>query len=333
MATITAPKEGIYMVDKQLSSVWLSNFNYEHQRPMRSAHMRGLARMMEEGKFRQKTQIAFVEFAGRHHLTNGQHTLSAIVASGRSQMLDVVVSRAATAEELADDYARHDTHLTRRFADSLVAHECDKALGVNRTQLGWMVAAIQYYAYITGVRSTDSTTQLTHDEKLSLLREYGDLAKSAIDLFEGFQNNTWMTRKSTIAPAMFVYQHQPEMASKFWRTFARDDGLRIGDPRKTLRDWLRDSVTQGASGSRLGLKSFELTKGIAACWNAWVDDRTLRFVRIDRDAQTVSFLRCGAVRVKGAGPFPAPADDAAEPRPSARTIRAAARFVAAQLTD
>jgi hypothetical protein len=278
--------------------------------------------MMADGMFRQKTQVAFVELESHYFLTNGQHTLSAIVLSGCPQVLDVVVSSVRSREELADDYARHDTHLTRRFADSLVAHECDVELGVNRTQLSWIVAAIQYFAYITKLHSTDSTTQLTHDEKLALLRKHGKLAKDALYLFDGYSQSSWITRKSTLAPTMFTYINAPDLATEFWTTFAADDGLRATDPRKTLREWLRDSVTQGARRSvGGGAHNHELVKGIAACWNAWCEDRTLRFVRVDRDPTTATFVRCGQVRVKGSGPFPKLPDGDEQDAPSATKKR------------
>src|SRR4249920_224336 len=130
------PKEAMSkLVTPELASIWRMQHHYSGQREFRQVHRDSLARMMRAGMFRQKTQISFMQVGDMYYLTNGQHTLSAIETSGCPQILSVVVTRGNSMEDVADDFSRHDTHLTRRFGDSLAAHGVHEEFGIPITQL------------------------------------------------------------------------------------------------------------------------------------------------------------------------------------------------------
>jgi hypothetical protein len=295
------PHEGNYTVTPAMARIWLSQHNYRHQRRIRAYHVDSLSRMMEQGRFRKKTQINFMRLGSEYILTNGQHTLSAIEKSGKPQLLSVIVNKAECDDEVADDYARHDTHLTRQHADSLIAHEVDKHFGVTPTQLNKMSAAAIYYAKMIGELTVKSSTQITHDEKHDLVMSYGDLALKTLRLIE--ENTTeavpWAYRKTTMAAIMFCLDKQPDIAVEFWSFVVSDDGLAVGDPRKTLRRTLSETMTPGgrSEAKNVGktMAAHEFIKSCAACWNAFLDRRELRLVRVDFKAATTTFKRCGEV--------------------------------------
>lgn len=298
--SIGLPKEGIYMVTPEMARVWLAKYNYQHQRKIRPYHVSSLARMMEQGRFRTKTQVNFMRLGERFFITNGQHTFSAIEQSGTPQLLSVIVSEASSEEEIADDYSRHDTHLTRQHGDSLIAHEMDQFFGVTPTQLNKMAAASIYFAKIVGRIAAGSATQITHDEKLDLLREYGPLALRAVRLIEENTTETvrWAYRKTTMGAMMFCLDKQPEIAEQFWSFVISDDGLTVGDPRKTLRRYLSDVGTTGGASTKQNARyaaAHEFVKASAQCWNAFIEHRDLRRIRVDFKATTATFKRCGKV--------------------------------------
>lgn len=298
------PSEGFRVVTPSDASYWLENCNYEHQRPLRTWHASNLAKEMLAGRFEEKTQITFCRIGDEYMLTNGQHTLTAIKNSGVSILLSVVIHSVNTMEEVADNYAMKDTHLTRKFADSLVAHEEHLRLGITITEMSWVAAACAYYAFMTREIVSKGATALTHSEKLLITRKHGELAVSALRVISnpaagnksGFSN-----RKTTLAPMMFVYNTYPEMCREFYGEMFLDDGLRIGDPRKTLLEFFRESVTTGgaftASRAKRSLADHHFVKAQASAYNAFVDRRTLKLIKVDHGSHEAEFKGIGKVRV------------------------------------
>jgi len=303
---VQAPVEAIsYIVTPELATAWLASYHYAGQRQFKDWHRNNLARMMREGCFRPKTQIAFVRVRDRFYLTNGQHTLSAIVTSGLSQELSIVINVGADLNDVADDFSRHDTHLTRRFGDSLVAHGVHESLGVPITALHAITAACSFYALITGETNTKAAN-LTHDDKLAIVNRHGELGVEAWNLFEGRQNKTYLTRKTTLASAMVCLSGH-DSAREFWIPLAMDDGLRQGDPRKTLLDWLRSRTTPGGSYGKIAnpgkiATDHELVKACASAWNSWVAGKELKIIRVNFEATDATFDNIGSYIVRRGKP-------------------------------
>jgi hypothetical protein len=300
-----APIESIsVMVTPHLASVWRKKWHYIGQRDFRQWHCDNLVRMIKAGIFRKKTQIAFVEVGGVFYLTNGQHTLAAIELANTTQELSVIITRGGSMDDVADDFSRHDTHLTRKFADSLVAHSVHEELGTTITVLQAVSTASAYYAFLHG-EVQSKTTLLTHDAKLAIVRKYGRLGVGAYNYFDGATNKSFLTRKTTLASAMLCKHYRGDAANSFWPDIALDDGLRLGDPRKTLLEWLRQRVTPGGAYAtvRASMKTapdHELMKGIAAAWNAWVSGRDLKQIKINFEAKTATFESVGEFIVRSA---------------------------------
>lgn len=289
-------------VTPSMAADWLLKHPYKGQRKVRNYHVQNLARMMQEGFFTPNTQIAFAQLGQELFLVNGQHTLNAIVFSDVTTPLSIVIHECRTETQVADLFARYDTHLTRQFSDSLTAHRLDEELGVTRNDLNTIAAASMYYAACIGGESFKSLSQLTQDQKMNYMRQYGLLAKSALELFVGASNKSYFTRKTTMASAMFCLK-EPYLASEFFTAVAKDDGLHIGDPRKTLLEWLRSHTTPGGRHHSYSVSKVaadhEMIKAISLAWNAWTENRDLKVIRVNFDAVYADFNRVGKLQVKG----------------------------------
>jgi hypothetical protein len=300
----TLPIEGVYLVTPHDASHWLDTANYERQRPIRQWHVASLVREIIAGRFREKTQVSFCRLGNKYMLINGQHTLTAIKNSGVACILSVVIHNVNDMDRVADLYAQEDTHLTRRFADSLVAHDEHTRLGITITEMSWVAAACAYFAFMIGELGVKGATASTHTEKLILTRKYGDLAVSVLRIIvnpTGSKSSGYANRKTTIAPMMFVFRTDPDLCEQFWGEMFKDDGLRIGDPRKTLLDLFRESTTVGGRfGSatvKKTLADHHLVKAQAAAFNAFVDRRQLKLIRYNNNEKTAEFKGIGVVRV------------------------------------
>ena len=302
--SVWQPKEGFILVTPQMASRWRVEHHYDGQRVFKQWHCKNLADMMRAGLFRPKTQIAFVRLGDKLFMTNGQHTLAAIELSGVPQLLSVVINDANSEQEVADDFARHDTHLTRQFADSLVAHDVHSDLGVTSTALNSIAAACIFYEQMLGQMTVRGAQMITHDEKLRIVRKHGELGVIAWRFFEGAYTKKYLIRRTTLAPAMACAAETLDMAEAFWVAIARDDGLRAADPRKTLLEWLRIRSTVGGrygnvNASGQVASEHELVKGISVAWNAWVRGDDLKMIKVNFDAPTATFANVGTFVVKG----------------------------------
>ncbi len=301
MITINLPADGYQVITPEIAQQWLASWNYEHQRPIRSYHVANLAQEIVQGRFRDKTQINFCRLGEEFFLTNGQHTLSAIIKAQQPVLLSVIVFDVNSKHQIADDFTRHDTHLTRQLAVSLIAHEFNKTLEVTATELNWITAAVNYYAWMIGEAPLKSNTQMTNDVKLNQVVKYGELARSALRTYHepNAKRKDYMVKRTTLSCAMHVYNWNPDACESFYGEISHDNGLLIGDPRKTLLDYMRE--TRSHSGGNLStvkktVPDHYLIKANAQAFNAFINRRQLKIIRVSPEAQAALFDGPGALK-------------------------------------
>lgn len=301
MSTVHLPTDGYQVITPEIAQQWLSSWNYEHQRPIRSYHVTNLANEIIQGRFREKTQINFCQLGDMFFLTNGQHTLSAIIKAQQPVLLSVVVFEVHTKQQIADDFTRHDTHLTRQLSVSLVAHEINKKLEVTTTELNWITAAVNYYAWMVGESPLKSNTVMTNDVKLNLVVKYGELARSALRTFHepNAKRKDYMVKRTTLACAMHVYNWNPDACSLFYGEISRDNGLLIGDPRKTLLDYMRETRSYYGGHVSIVKKAVPyhyFVKAQALAFNAFINRKQLKIIRVNPELVEVIFDGPGPVK-------------------------------------
>ena len=302
MSTIHLPTDGYQVITPEIAQQWLASWNYEHQRPIRAYQVNSLANEITNGRFREKTQINFCQLGDDFHLTNGQHTLSAIIKAKQPVLLSVVVLIVQNKKQIADDFTRHDTHLTRQLAVSLVAHEINKTLEVTATELNWITAAVNYYAWMIGESYLKSNTQMTNDVKLNLVVKYGALARDALRVYHepNSKRRDYMVKRTTLACAMHVYNWNPEACVAFYGEISKDNGLLIGDPRKTLLDYMRETRSDYGRGlgpvARKAVPYHYFVKAQAIAFNAFINRKQLKFIKVTPEAKEAIFDGPGAVK-------------------------------------
>jgi len=293
------PMDGNQIVTPVMAKEWLDLFYYKHQRRIRPYHVKNLKQEILNNRFREKTQIGFCEFAGWYYLVNGYHTLNALIEANCSILLNVAVNKVSSIDDVAAEYSRHDTHLTRPLSDALAAYEVAEKNNLTKTQVGLISAAAIYLAGIKGEIPKKSSSQLSNDDKVEITNNYINLGKKALWVIKGNEKKNYFKRKSTLGTIMLCLEAAPNMAENFWVPLVEDDGLRKGDPRKTLLSFLQESGTTGG-GFRVKINTkkyteHELIKAIARAWNAFYDRRELKIIRYNFEDKTVT--------LKGVGTF------------------------------
>jgi len=223
---------------------WLNSV-YENQRPLRMYHVNFLANEMTRGRFSPTVTIFFCIFNGKSHLVNGQHTLSAIKESGVSQSLVVARKSVATNQELSEMYFRYDINKKRTLQDAIISLDLPKIYNTTNTAVERTCRATTwiYYGFISKYDfPAKYRDNLSHQDRIDLAlpwMDYSDrIMNNTIAPCESISRNN-IAKSSILSVALITMKYRPEDAMKFWKQVAQNDGLKIGDPRRTLHEWMR----------------------------------------------------------------------------------------------
>lgn len=242
----------------------ISENNYKHQRPRNRKHIERLAISIKNGDFREFTPIDFAVLDGLPILVNGQHTLSAITAAGVPYSLSFHLHKVNNEAEVDSLYAKYDNGRSRTMRDVLgtVGEELQMDLK-ERNALSAAVALIDRGLRVTGGNSSASLHYMIRnaDHRKVLMREWQAEARQLFRQLEGTTNKKLFYKTNVLAVALVTTRHQPQKAAEFWAVSSNDNGLFLGDPRKTLVNWLMANLIMRDTG--------RMIDATIACWNAW----------------------------------------------------------------
>lgn len=250
----------------------VTQYNYENQRPNSKSHVLVLAEAMRRGEFREFTSIDFAVLDGVPHLINGQHTLRAVSAAKKPIWLSIHLHKVDSTQAIEALYSKYDIGRTRSLRDAMGVIGEELGLSVKERDalavaVGWLNLGFRPYA------GNDDPIRIYEAKdfelKKSLMRDWADEATAffgCIDQAPGF-NKALFYRGAVSAVALVTFRHSKEKAVEFWSGAAIDDGLRNGDPRKALINWLRNNPAAKSIGKQ--------HRAAIACWNAWSKNRTL----------------------------------------------------------
>lgn len=243
------------------------------------AHIAALARQMRDGEWVSRQSIDFARQPdGTLTLVNGHHRMLAQVESGRDIQWNVVIHDVEDEDGVAALFYRFDTVVRLRTMNNILdGIGAADQLGLSKMTTVALSRAVVFID--NGMHPTVGHWNKTYTpaEKLSLMadwqveaRVYQDCANLAVK-----DAKRKMFGAQVMAVALVTIRANTDSAIEFWQGVAEDDGLRRGDPRKTLLDFLRD--THAAGGG--------LTFTAAACaraWSAWEANKQLTMIRVGR---------------------------------------------------
>lgn len=270
-------------VSVRVQAVWCSpgmarellGFNtFERQRPYRAWYAHFLANEIEAGRFLPLERIVFVVCPGQDPvLVDGQHRLNAIAMAGEAQLVELIYFEGLNRQEMAQYYARIDGGITRTKPDRIRALGLKEELGLNESKT--RVAAGAMGVILAGMKGSGRGRQSPEDIAAGVL-DYQEGYRLWLESISGAPEEMRLPfiRASAVAAGIVTCQDAPgrigeEKAAEFWRGVALDDGLRTGDPRKTLRTDMLVTTRQHANGGRL-ISIDESLWRIARCWNGWL---------------------------------------------------------------
>lgn len=285
---MSSSNASIEIVTPKQAEAWLDH-NYKHNRPLSTRHVAFLASEMSNGNFTTAT-IHFAYAGNDVHLINGQHTLNACVKSNVPFQAIVVREYIDGGEDqLAKRYMHYDIHRRRSFSDTARAFQLSEKTGIPDSWLNCVAAAIKFGKSGFGARTAgnrNSAHFVSISELFDLVQVWKNEGKISLDLL-GKLNKSRPFRKSPfLSIALVTLYYQKEKAISFWQQVALDDGLSIGDPRKTLHDYAPKTVRpRGIAGGVDVLPQDVVAIAASYCWNAYMEDRPLTRISVREDVR------------------------------------------------
>ena len=272
-------KEGRIGIEPELAARILSETNYDGQRRIDHSQVDTYAEMMRRGLWLQGGQIAFGRLAEVLHLVNGQHRLSAVVAAGEVQEFQVLITECREVDDLRNLYWRFDAVMKPRTLQQIL--NASGMAGSNHLSKTMTTAVYRAIAFITNdmrspVTGSGHKTPVENriiDARLAACEPWWEPARKYESMIAGAQHGlrAKLHAASIVAIALVTIKHQPKLAAEFWEGIARNDGLRKGDPRHTLINWLLTTHDKGSGEGYIA--------ACAAAWNAFYGKRVLTYLR------------------------------------------------------
>jgi hypothetical protein len=218
---------------------------------------------MIAGEFAPGTQITFVKLRDKFYNTNGQHTLNAIVIANRPIQLSVRTLVASTPEEVAEQYAREDNIMPRTAADTLSAHGFAKTYDLSTAQVNAISAGT--IAIASGfMNGRTRHGKMPTSERAKLFNQYAHAGQLFFEAVQGCPSMAMKELKvaSVLGVGLVTFTNNPAQAKEFWSQVAMNDGLKVGDPRKTLMNWLLSNPDRSNKAQRARIA--------AMAWNGFL---------------------------------------------------------------
>ena len=253
------------------------------QRSLRKDHIRQLAITMKNGRFNAGSVIQFAHVDGDQYLIDGQHRLAACVQSGASQVFSVINHHCDDMEEAKKLYVAIDRGAMRTTRDAIKAYGLDQVFGGLRAQVlqtltsSAAVATGGCFIVRSGSRQRGSAYKdyslLFRDQRIlsTIVNAWLPEAKLIDQMFDhiDIKAQNMLRTPAAFVIMLYTYRYEPDISDLFWRELAIDDGLKRGDARKTLREYLMDTRSYG----RVRKQSLmPMLRNVASAWNSFYKD-------------------------------------------------------------
>ena len=255
---------------------YLRLYSYPRQRGLRHHHVEYLAAAMRRGEFKPGV-IELRRLGDQVLLIDGQHRLSAIVKSGLTFDLVVLERDAASIEDVDADYARMDRGIARGMGDSLRAYGLSDTLGLTQSQMNRASAAI--VPIVIGFTPVSTSPAMlarkTAELRQRAMLDWQEEIRAYMEIVGNSKRggNRRLGISAVAAVAFVTLRYQQERAADFWQAVKDNDGLRRGDPAKTLIEFLVENIATSRS-------THIYARAVAQCWNAAYENRELLIVRV-----------------------------------------------------
>lgn len=272
-------REGAVLFSPTQASTVFELCRYENNRneKLGKHHIAVLAKEMTDGSWLPKSAIDFARLPdGKLTLINGHHRMLAQVQAGKDIVWNIVIHDVKDTAEIRELFWRYDTVQRLRTMNNILdGVSAAESMGLAKEMAVSLSRAALFIDAGMQIARADNGYIYTPADKLQIMSEWKHEARIYQDLIAPAPPKVKKKLRGAqvMGTALVTLRAEPDRAAEFWGGVAKDDGLRRGDPRKTLLDFIRDNHNS-ATGP-----SFALVACVRA-WNAWQVGKELAVIRI-----------------------------------------------------
>lgn len=251
--------------------------NFAHQRFLRNKYVKALEKEIKAGRLLSTAEIHILHHGDQMVMINGQHTCNAIVKHGQAVQVTVRHTSVENEDEIAFIYAYgHDNGLKRSHADALAAYNLSSKFGIPQKKTGELASAMRHIYAGFGWDTKNGTSNST--PVIEIKDQMGYWADTMIEVFElpapRSRVHATFFQRSYLSVALVTMRWQPEKATEFWTGVFNPTGLVWEDPRAVCNRMLEKLID--APGHHKSSDMPEKSRKVAACWNAYWNETTLK---------------------------------------------------------
>lgn len=276
MSTVSSAVE---IITPEVAKVMLETMPFRGQRPLRLWHVDEIQDEIKRGNFAPGTSIQLACVRGQWVLIDGQHRLNAVARGTTPVQFSVIRHFDVTPQRAADLYGVTDRWITRTPYDDAVAHGLPEKLGLAKTQMNYLSAAVHF---LLNNFLNDRERKISLSDRRNATRDWCKEFKLFTQITEGSSFWRVLRRSPVLSVALAIVRHADEDRYRsFWSGIATGNGLNQGDPRKALRSWLGHvGARVDNQRTRRAAPREEQARAVAQAWNAYYEDRSLSVVRV-----------------------------------------------------
>ena len=288
--------EGRRLITPLIANQIVQNCKYRGQRKLQMPAVDKWAAMIlaEDGEFLRDQGISFGKLFGIFFLLNGQHRLHAVIKSGHAISFDITIYECKDEADLAKHYARFDSESLGRSLKDIVANDpmvSEDFPPAYLAKLCESVPLIDCRFKNIAARKLPASVRI-REHRLELARQWYREAR----LYREFAKGKPALKVARffgpvqMAVAMVTLRHNPKEAEEFWRRAMDDDGLKIGDPARALREaWAKLGPNSKRKWTR-----YELGWLASQAWNAEYRQQKVKHLRMPLKADKAEIYIEGA---------------------------------------
>lgn len=281
----------VELIGPERAAEMLATMKYDKQRSISQAHVNYLADEMKAGRFVPGTAIRIAFVDGAPLLLDGQHRLSAVVASGEPQTFIVIEESAPDDQYVAWAYGNLDVGRRRTRADLYRAMELGERLGLSNQMINDLSPAVEFL--VGGLRHPQPAARPNAAERVRLLELYAPYMRRLVGLVSGVDQiaSRAMRRSYALSVALLSLRFSDPYAQarggrsvdEFWRNAVLDDRLAADDPRKRLHRHLVTTVVSSGTVSLNGRTAVSAPYGaryVVGCFNAYMTNQPRKMIKV-----------------------------------------------------
>lgn len=255
------PTASVVFVSPEMAQRWLDEYNVRN-RHIRPATVRKYARDMADGRWQLSGEG--IKFGTNGKMLDGQHRLSAIVASGQTVPMFIMRGIDPSAQRVMD------TGRARTASDAL-AMKGDRHTAT-------LAAAARLALGIESGMPNPGSYEATHGEIEAWV-------EANPDIHEACQVASAVARRTDCPPAVVAYSYwrmakiSRQDAASFWVAAADKVGLSYGDPVVAMTNRFAEARR---NREQLGKRAY--LSVIFRCWNYRRNGKTMRLAKVNSPA-------------------------------------------------